>query len=214
MPSTAPAAPSRWPVIDLVAETATRSAVSPSTAEIAADSAMSPTGVDVAWALMWTTLVQADAAVLEGRAHGAGRAQALGLGGGDVVGVGGHAGGHQLGVDPGAAGLRVLLGLQHDHAGALAEHEAVAARVVRARGRLGVSLRVDRARIAANPAMGSGWIAASVPPAMTTSARPVRIMSSAYAMASAPDAQRRHRGVGAGAGTELDGQRRRRLRWA
>ena len=43
--------------------------------------------------------------------------------------------------------------------------------------------------MAANPAIGSGWIAASVPPATTTSARPVRIMSTAYPIASAPDAQ-------------------------
>jgi hypothetical protein len=42
--------------------------------------------------------------------------------------------------------------------------------------------------MAAKPAMGSGWIAASVPPATTTSARPVRIMSSPYAIASAPEA--------------------------
>ena len=41
----------------------------------------------------------------------------------------------------------------------------------------------------ANAAIGSGWIAASVPPAMTTSARPRRIRSIAMAMASLPDAQ-------------------------
>ena len=47
----------------------------------------------------------------------------------------------------------------------------------------------DSAIICANAAMGSGWIAASVPPASTTSARPSRIMSIAIAMASLPEAQ-------------------------
>ena len=40
----------------------------------------------------------------------------------------------------------------------------------------------------ANAAIGSGWIAASVPPATTTSARPSRIWSTASAIASLPDA--------------------------
>src|SRR2546423_2527748 len=53
----------------------------------------------------------------------------------------------------------------------------------------GSSLRVDIARIAANPAIGSGWMTASVPPATTMSARPARRMSSAHAIASAPVAQ-------------------------
>src|SRR5256886_4466999 len=53
----------------------------------------------------------------------------------------------------------------------------------------GSSLRVDIARMAANPASGSGWITASVPPATATSARPERRMSSAQATASAPVAQ-------------------------
>ena len=39
----------------------------------------------------------------------------------------------------------------------------------------GSSLRVESACIAANPAIGSGWMAASVPPATTMSARPLRI---------------------------------------
>ena len=41
----------------------------------------------------------------------------------------------------------------------------------------------------ANDAIGSGWIAASVPPASTTSARPSRIWSTASATPSLPDAQ-------------------------
>ncbi len=48
---------------------------------------------------------------------------------------------------------------------------------------------LDSAIMLANAAIGSGWIAASVPPATTTSARPSRIWSIARAIASLPDAQ-------------------------
>ena len=44
---------------------------------------------------------------------------------------------------------------------------------------VGSSLRVDSARIAAKPAIVIGWMTASVPPQMTTSARPVWIMRAA-----------------------------------
>lgn len=43
----------------------------------------------------------------------------------------------------------------------------------------GFSLFLDIAIMLPNAAMGSGWIAASVPPATTMSARPVRIISMA-----------------------------------
>ena len=55
MVSTAPAAPSKCPVIDLVADTHRPSTASPRALRIASASATSPTGVEVAWALMWTT---------------------------------------------------------------------------------------------------------------------------------------------------------------
>ncbi len=50
--STAPAAPSRWPVHPLVAETTTESMALPRARRIASASATSPCGVEVAWALM------------------------------------------------------------------------------------------------------------------------------------------------------------------
>ena len=53
--STAPAAPSRCPVIDLVEVTATCGAASPSAVRMASASATSPCGVLVACALMCTT---------------------------------------------------------------------------------------------------------------------------------------------------------------
>ena len=43
--------------------------------------------------------------------------------------------------------------------------------------------------MAAKPAIVIGWMTASVPPQMTTSARPVWIIRAAYETASAPDAQ-------------------------
>ena len=46
----------------------------------------------------------------------------------------------------------------------------------------------DSAIMFANAAIGSGWMAASVPPASTMSARPRRIWSSAREMPSLPDA--------------------------
>jgi hypothetical protein len=48
---------------------------------------------------------------------------------------------------------------------------------------------LDSAIMLANAAMLSGWIAASVPPATTMSARPSRIWSTASEIASLPDAQ-------------------------
>ena len=47
----------------------------------------------------------------------------------------------------------------------------------------------ESAIMLANAAMLSGWIAASVPPATTTSARPSRIWSTASEIASLPEAQ-------------------------
>jgi hypothetical protein len=51
MPSTAPAAPNRCPIIDLVEETASRSAWSPKARRMALVSETSPAGVEVPWAL-------------------------------------------------------------------------------------------------------------------------------------------------------------------
>ena len=54
--SIAPAAPSMWPVMDLVDETGTRlAASSPRASLMAAVSAASLSGVEVPWALMYAT---------------------------------------------------------------------------------------------------------------------------------------------------------------
>ena len=67
--------------------------------------------------------------------HGARGARAGGVIGRDVVGVGRDAGSRELRVDPGAARQGVLLGLEDQHARALAHDEAVAVGVPRTRGR-------------------------------------------------------------------------------
>src|SRR5690606_26341179 len=106
-----PAPPSRWPVIDLVELTTMPCARSPSASLIASVSFLSPSGVDVR------------ARVAQCREHAA--AWPVGAGRGDVVGIRAHAEARELRVDPGAAALRVLVLLEHHHARALAEHEAV-----------------------------------------------------------------------------------------
>ena len=73
----------------------------------------------------------------ERHAHRVDGAAALWVGGGEVVGVAGGAVAGQLGVDARAALLGVLQLFQHQHAGALADHEPVAAAVERAAGLLG-----------------------------------------------------------------------------
>ena len=52
MPSTAPAAPIRWPVIDFVPLMAISGVRSPKTAQKACASRRSPSGVDVPWGLI------------------------------------------------------------------------------------------------------------------------------------------------------------------
>ena len=75
--SSAPAAPRRWPVIDLVEVTTTRSASAPSAWRIARASATSPCGVDVAWALMCTMSRRRQAGLAQRDLHRPGGAAAL-----------------------------------------------------------------------------------------------------------------------------------------
>ncbi len=75
--STAPAAPSRCPVIDLVAVT---TGWSPMAARIATASAMSPAGVEVACALTCTMSAAVEPGVAQRERHRPGRAAALGSG--------------------------------------------------------------------------------------------------------------------------------------
>ncbi len=87
---------------------------------------MSPVGVEVACALTWTMSVLASpesrSASLIARAPPA--PSRVGLH--DVVAVRGHPGAGQPGVDVGATGGGVVGSFEHDHTGALTQHEAVA----------------------------------------------------------------------------------------
>ena len=76
----------------------------------------------------------ADARGLDGEAHGARGAFALGVGLGDVVGVGGDADAGDLGVDARSARDRVVVLLEDEAAGTLAHDEAVAGLVIRTAG--------------------------------------------------------------------------------
>ena len=188
MDSSAPAAPSRCPVIDLVEVSTVFRAASPS-ALIAFTSATSPSGVDVAWALMCMTsraACRSSSAILIARAP----PSALGIGLGDVVDVGGDAGAGHLGVHPGAAAPgrapptrgrapRRPRRARSRHGPCPTAARRAVGLVVAPRQRLhlregGHRQRVDRRLGAA---------------ATTTSARPSRIMSSPSAIPSLPDAQ-------------------------
>ena len=77
MNSTAPAAPSMWPVADLVELTLSAFAASPNTALIALVSLRSLAGVDVPCALMYSHVVGREAGVLHRALHRALRALAV-----------------------------------------------------------------------------------------------------------------------------------------
>ncbi len=87
-----------------------------------------------------------------------------------MVSVRAHPVANDLGQDGGIAGAGMFQLLQHQDAGPLANHKAVAVFIKRAAGMFGSALRVESARMAANPPTPMGVIAASAPPAMITSA--------------------------------------------
>ena len=123
-------------------------------------------GVDV------VDVVGVPAGVAEGGPHRLGRADALLVRGGDVVGVGRVAAAEHLGVDRRAARLRVLVLFEDQDAGPFAEDEAVAVLVERPAGALRVVVASERARQAMKPPRPIGVIAASLPPVTITSAWP------------------------------------------
>src|SRR3954471_21665623 len=134
--SSAPAAPSRWPVWLFVALTSGCSPIAP---RMAAASAVSPTGVDVACAFTWPMSAAVRAASrMAAEVAGAAGALPLGVRGDEVVAVGGRAGPGQPGVHAGAAGPGRVAALEHQRCRPLAQHEAVAGLVERPGGALGL----------------------------------------------------------------------------
>src|SRR6476619_7661454 len=122
--STAPAAPRRWPIADLVDDMETLPAALPNSRSTAASSISSPIGVDVV-DVGWL-----DAGALYRRDHAAIGAVAVLGGRRDVEGVAGKPVADDLGINLGAARLSVLKRIDHHHAGALAHDETVAIAIV------------------------------------------------------------------------------------
>ena len=174
--STAPAAPSRCPMQDLVDDI---EILAGGIADHALHRAKldgvghgrGAVGVDV------VDVVRRDAGALDRRVHAAERAVAVLGRRRDVEGVARQAVADQFGVDLRAARLGVLVLLEHDDAGPLAHHEAVAVLVVGARG-LGRRV-VEAGRRAPgrpqSPPSKCRLTGDSVPPATITSASPSAI---------------------------------------
>ena len=150
-------------------------------------------GVDV------VDLGRVDAGLLERPARGADRARAARRGQRDVGRVGGRAVADSSAriCAPRACGVLELL--EHEHAGALRDDEAVAALVERAGGRLPGRRCASTARASPRSRRRAPrGSRASVPPASIMSASPRRIVSVASPIAWPPVAQARHgRVVGA-----------------
>ena len=73
-----------------------------------------------------------------------GNAGSLGIGARDVIGIIGVAVAHDLGVNVRTARLRMFHALEHEHAGALAHHKAVAVCIERAAGSRGIGVGGQR----------------------------------------------------------------------
>ena len=182
-----PAAPSRWPVIDLVDDIASFVAWSPKQRlmamrlDLVAVRRRGAVRVDV------VDLRAASMPALSSAApHHADRAVAVLGRRGDVVRVGGHAVADDLGVDPRAA--RAAPSSSSSRISTPAPSPMTKPSRSLSNGRLarsGSSLRVDSARIAPNPPTPIGVIAASEPPAIIASASPRRMISNASPMACA-----------------------------
>jgi hypothetical protein len=114
---------------------------------------------------------------------------AVDVGRGHVEGVGAHAEAGQLGVDLGAARLGVLVLLEHQHAGALAEHEAVAVLVPGAARRSRVVVAGGQRARRGEAADAQRRDVLSAPPAIITSASPYSIRRPASPMQCRPVVQ-------------------------
>ena len=89
MASVLPAAPSRWPVIDLVALIGIFLAYSPKTVLMAIVSVRSLSGVEVPWALMYSTSSGLKSRVLNGHPHATGCPITIGRWRSDMIGIAG-----------------------------------------------------------------------------------------------------------------------------
>ena len=170
MDSSAPAAPSRCPLIDLVAVSTGWSPMACAQADDlghVADRGRGRVRVDV------RDVGAGQVGVGERLADRADEAGALRVRLHDVEAVRRDARPGEPGVDAGPPGGRVLGPFSSTITAAPSPSTNPSRPLSHGRdARSGSSLRVDIARIEAKPAIGSGWMTASVPPATTTSARP------------------------------------------
>ena len=126
-------------------------------------------------------LLRPQARVVQSGAHR--RGGAVGIGRGQVAGVGAHAETHQLGLDFSAPRYRSTKWFQHQNASALAQHQA--GTVARKRA---ADVWADT-RSASQPLMNPTTIDASPPPVMARSSIPARTMWNAWPMACEAEAQ-------------------------
>ena len=89
---------------------------------------------------------RADAGALDGGAHGAEAAIAIGCRRGDVVGVAAQTIANDFAIDLGAARLGTLIVFEHDNAGAFAHDETIAVLVIGARCRFGIVVEIGGKR--------------------------------------------------------------------
>ena len=203
--STAPAAPSRWPIIDFGAVATAWSAALPSALRIATDFG------DVAGRRRGRVRVDVDD-VAGGQVALAQRLlhRALGTGTGrvglhDVVAVGGDAGAGELGVDLRAAGDRVLVRSPAPGSPAPSPSRKPSRSTSHGRdARSGSSLRLLSASSARTRPAAAPVIEPSAPPATTMSARPSRIWSDGQRDRLVAGGARRHRRLDAGQRAELE----------
>ena len=106
-------------------------ACSPKSDVTALGSEMSPMGVDVPWVLMWSTSVNCipESSMASRMAFMA--PSPFGMGGGDVIGIGGESAAGQFGIDFGTTSFCMFEFLENDCSRAFAQNKTVAVFVER-----------------------------------------------------------------------------------
>lgn len=181
--STPPAAPRRWPVMDLVELMSSPFlAWSPKDGLDGLDFADVPQRGGGAVRVDVVNVLRLHACVFQGHLHAACGAAAFRVRSGEVVGVCGDAVADEFPVNLGAAFLGMFQRFQNDDAGAFAHDEAVAVHIIRAGGALGFVIAGAEAFMLLNPETPVGRMVASAPPQTMTSASPNFMMRQASPM--------------------------------
>ena len=174
--STAPAAPSMWPVMDFVA---LMGSVDARALKYRLDGHRFrgiAAGVDVAWALMWST-PSADMPASQSIGHTARCSSTVRAWRREMIRIAGAAVADNFAIDvrPTTTGMLVQF-FQDKRTGPLSHDKTVTFTVKGAAGLLGDVVFGDSARILPKVLTASGVMTASVPPAIITSAAPRTIV--------------------------------------